>query len=372
MPRNNKSRAKRLEKIDKNFKPKAAAPDLHWIDAFDSRLALRGLGWLNENRKIKSFRRLPERAEASMSANVRILSHHPASAFLAFFSDTSTLSVRGANPDADTMHNMPDTGSRGMELYFREGMQWLPMATAMPSPGNPQFDCALVSGLSLGMREYRLYLPLYKGLSHLSLGFSRGAKVKPAPAPRETKPIFFYGTSITQGGCASTAGTNFISILGRMLDTEVINFGFSGSGRGEPEVAELIREIDAEMFVLDYVANCDSARLQETLAPFVRIVREKRPRAPIVLLGAVAFNQVLWNKDMREEINAKRDLMMRFYLETKAAGDANLHFIDGWGVLPAGLTSAYVDGIHPTNAGFAIMAERLAPLLTMIRLSQRD
>ena len=54
---------------------------------------------------------------------------------------------------------------------------------------------------------------------------------KPLPV-RNDKPIVVYGTSITQGACASrpdSHGPN--AILGRKLDRPVINLGFSGNGR---------------------------------------------------------------------------------------------------------------------------------------------
>ena len=364
-----------LEKLDKNFRPQTGGRELCWIDAFDPRLSLRGLGWLEENREKKSFRRLPDRAEPFLSEGVRALSWCPASAFLSFFTNATALSVRLAYPKAAGMAHMPDSGSSGAELYLREGTRWLPLASAIPAAGEREFERQLIDGLPAGAapREYRLYLPLYNPLERLAIGVPPGAEVAPSPAPQDPHgagPIFFYGTSITQGGCASTAGGDFVSTLGRELGAEIINFGFSGNGKGEPEMARLIREIDAGMFVLDYSANCDAARLRDTLPPFVRILREKRPRTPIVILSQIGYSRLLWSREAREELGRRRDVMMRFYLNAKEAGDANLHFIDGWGVLPPGLNGSFVDGAHPTSAGFATMAERLLPLLNLVRLSR--
>lgn len=363
-----KARKVRVEDIDKNFKASSGKQSLQWIDAFDRRLALRGFAWAVENRKHKNFRRLPDRMDAGLSEGVQFLSHQPASGFLSFFATASDLSVRMTVEDTAQMNHMPATGMAGAELYFRDGSAWIPAGTAIPNQTEVSFTSALIENGPKVRREYRLYLPLYKRLKTLAMGFSPAAKVSPAPAPKDTKPIFFYGTSITQGGCASTAGSDFVSTVGRLLDTEVVNFGFSGSGRGEPEVARLIRKVDAEMFVLDFQANADAETLDTVLPEFIRLLREKHPTTPLVLVGNPGYDQRLRAAEARDRIDRKRDIGMKVYLDKKAAGDPAIHFIDGYGLLPGGMSGAYVDGVHPTSHGFAIMAERLAPQLRTIRL----
>jgi len=363
MPKAARSTPRRLDQLDKNFQVKSAGRGLKWVDAFDCQLCLRGLAWPAENRKQKNFRRLPDRAEAGLSEGVRILSHCPSSVFLSFFTNSTAISVRLTVADLNQMNHMPATGMSGTELYFREGPAWHPVATAAPSLTETSFTCVLTEGAPRRHREYRLYLPLYKKVESVALGFEPSATVEPAPAPKSQRPIFFYGTSITQGGCANTAGSDYVSTIGRLLDTEVVNFGFSGSGKGEPEVARLIREVRAEMFVLDHFTNCKLETLADMLLEFVRILREKHPVTPIVLISCPAFNQILWNAKTRGIYEQKRDIVMRFYLQAKKSKDANIHYIDGPGLLPAGLTGTYVDGIHPTSAGFALFAERLAQQL---------
>ena len=175
-----------------------------------------------------------------------------------------------------------------------------------------------------------------------------------------------YGTSITQGGCASLPGSDFVSTVGRMLDVDVQNFGFSGNGWGDIEVARLLSEIDAAMFVLDYCANVSVQRLRRSLPPFYRTLRARRPHTPIALLSNVMPWGIVYNPATRSALEGKRDVMIHFYSKTRRAGDANLHFIDGSAILPVSADAAYVDGVHPTDHGFQLMAERLAPSIRMI------
>lgn len=294
----------------------------------------------------------------------------PAGVHLAFFTDSAELSVRMEAADTAPMGHMPATGMAGAELYFREEGRWYPLATARPSVTEPKFEANLFRNVPRRLREYRLYLPLYKPLVSLALGFEPGAVVRASHAPRGSKPWFFYGTSITQGGCASTAGSEFVSMVGRLLDAETVNFGFSGNGKGEPAMARLIRQVDAEMYVLDFLANADRESLDSVLTEFLRILREKRPRTPVIIVSSPAFNQILWNEEARAVEADKRDTAMRVYLRARDAGDRHLHFVDGRGILPAGIDGAYVDGVHPTSHGFALMAERLALQLRAIRLGE--
>lgn len=361
-----------IEQIDRNFKNQPLAEGLTWLDAFDRRIALRGMGWAEEAIQARSFRRFPDRVVGALREPVQQLSYCPASIFLAFRTNSTEVSVRIANSDSTVMNHMPLTGSAGVELYLRDGPNWVPVATAVPSCENNVFERRLLKELTPRYREYRLYLPLYKRLLELSLGFSPEADVQPLPMEPASKPIVFYGTSITQGGCANTAGSDFVSSVGRLLDNDTINFGFSGNGRGEAEVAELIGEIDAELFVLNYSSNTEVEELKRTLPEFLKILRHKHPYTPIVLQGCLSFNSVRLDPTVRHKNDCRRDTLIRFYLQAKDAGDAHLYFIDGQGLIPAGLTGTFVDGVHPTSSGFAMMAERLAPQLATILFSEKD
>ncbi len=359
-----------LQRLDKNFQNETAGDDLRWIDAFDDSIAIRGLAWIEENRAMRSFRRLPERSktEEVFSEGVRHLSHCPSGAFLSFSTDSADISLRLELSDLELMDHMPATGQCGAELYLQLGHTWHAVATARPDLNEKTFSRSLIKNGPKEWRKYRLYLPLYKRVANVELGIQHGTQIKAEPAAIGTRPIVFYGTSITQGGCANTAGSDFVSQIGRMLDAETINLGFSGNGKGEPSMAELISEIEAEMFVLDYAANVEPDQLRSTLPSFVSILRQAQPGVSIVLIGNVISNQALWDRCRKDLLGKKRDTMMELYLAAKRADDPNIHFIDGNSLLVAGQSGVYVDGVHPTSSGFSSMADGLAPQLALIRL----
>ena len=212
-----------------------ASPDgkTLWYDCKD--LVVEGKGWVDTQ---SFYDRLPAKAEGKVTPSVWGLSHHSAGLCVRFTADAPSLQVRWTLlPRGDlSMPHMPATGVSGVDLYSKDKSgRWYFVANGRPAavantarfsppPGQP---CLL-------------YLPLYNGVTSVEIGIPKGStiSVPDAAAIKQRKPIVFYGTSITQGGCASRPGMAFTAIVGRQLDTPVINLGFSGSGKMEPAMAE--------------------------------------------------------------------------------------------------------------------------------------
>src|SRR5205823_7061445 len=155
---------------------------------------------------------------------------------------------------------------------------WRWLATTRPEAAS--FAGALASNIRPGRRAYQINLPLYNGIKSLEIGMPSGTAFAPI-APRTDKPILFYGTSITQGGCASRPGMAFTNILGRRLDRPMLNFGFSGNGKMEVEVARFLAELDPAIFVLDCLANMGAVDVVQRTTAVANLLREKRPDPPI-------------------------------------------------------------------------------------------
>jgi lysophospholipase L1-like esterase len=353
---------KKIEELDENFRQKSIGADanaLQWISATDRRLTVRGLPWFEENGK--AFSRLPLRAQGAVRPEVWQLAQAPSSARIVFRTDATRLALRLENHSPANMAHFAVTGSDGAFLYEGGPNQMKPCCAIKPAIGEVRVEMDIANNMEPVMREFTIYLPLYAPLKSIEIGIPQGASLA-APSPqRLAKPVVFYGTSITQGGCASTAGGDFVSAIGRRLNLDVVNLGFSGNGRGEPEVAKLISEIDAAAFVLDYCANTSADGLQQTLPEFVSILREQHPLAPILLVSKIHYY-----RESRVDCERQRDVMIRFYAAARAGGDENIHFFDGWSLVQKGEDMALVDGVHPTSFGFALMAERLAPQLSYV------
>ena len=360
--------SRKIEELDANFQQKTIGQDantLQWIPATDPRLTVRGLVWFEENGK--GFSRLPLRAQGTVRPDVWALAQAPASGRVVFRTDATRLALRMENHGPCNMPHFAVTGSDGAFVYEGAPYQMKPWTMITPAVGQVRAEKEIATNLQPVMREFTVYLPLYAPLKSIEIGLPQGSILEPPAPHRLARPVVFYGTSITQGGCSSTAGGDFISAVGRRLNLDVVNLGFSGNGRGEPELAQLMGEIDAAAFVLDYSANTSVDGLKQTLPDFVAILRTQHPATPILLLSKIHFYSEYFARTATpSDAERQRDVMIRFYAAARAAGDANLHYADGWSLVPSGEDMALVDGVHPTSLGFALMAHRLAPQLGYI------
>jgi lysophospholipase L1-like esterase len=257
---------------------------------------------------------------------------------------------------------MPASGVSGLDLYVKEKGRWHWIGCGRPEK-SPTEQKVLVKGLAPGKREFALYLPLYNGVTEVALGVPAGEMIQAAQLPpAAVKPIVFYGTSITQGGCASRPGMAYPAILGRRLDWPTINLGFSGNAHSEPEVARLLAELDPAVYVLDPLPNMTVESVAERIEPFVTILRRAHPATPIVLIESIEFPATAFVAQMRQGVEAKNAKLREIYRRLIRAGQKRIFYVRGAKLIgDDGL--ATVDGVHPTDLGFMRMADVLEPVL---------
>jgi len=183
-----------------------------------------------------------------------------------------------------------------------------------------------------------------------------------ALAPRTGKPIVFYGTSITHGASASRPGMVHTAILGRRLDCPVVNLGFSGNGRMDAAVGELLVKIDAAVFVIDCLPNMDAAAVRAKCIPLVQQLRAARPETPIVLVED-RRNTNSWILPKRNQHHTDNHAALREGFEKlKAEGVKKLFYVAGDDLLGHDAEGA-TDGSHPNDLGFVRQADVMEPVI---------
>ncbi|MEW4567823.1 SGNH/GDSL hydrolase family protein [Tautonia sp. JC769] len=323
-------------------------------------LGLEGQGWTETK---APFDRLPARAEGVVRDPVWGLSRHSAGICVRFVTDAPTIQAHWTlTSDRLDMPHMPATGVSGLDLYGRLGDGWHWAGVGFPREVTN--TATLASGLTGEPREYLLYLPLYNGVTSVEIGLPEGSFLAKAPSRPEghENPIVVYGTSITQGGCASRPGMVHTAILGRRFNRPVVNLGFSGNGKMEPELAGLLAEIDAAMYVIDCLPNMDAAEVESRVEPFVRILREARPETPIVLAEDRSYTSAPLIATQRERNRASRAALSAAYDRLVESGIEGLTYLPGDPQLGDD-GEATVDGSHPTDLGFLRMADVFEPIL---------
>jgi lysophospholipase L1-like esterase len=219
------------------------------------------------------------------------------------------------------------------------------------------------TGATAELRDITIYLPLYNGLSIEELTFDPDSKIAAAAPFALGKPVVYYGSSITQGGCAENPGLSYQAIVSRWLNVDFVNLGFSGNGIGEPEVAKAIAEIDASCFVLDYWANPSAKVYQETLPGFVDAIRSRHPKVPIILTGPYYFSSESISQSTKSTQDEKRAMAREFVQKQRGAGDQSISYVDGLEMLSREHADGLVDGVHANSIGFYFCAKGLEPHL---------
>ncbi len=351
-------------------------PSVERIDAlswYDTRhLDVEGKGWIDT----KSFYdRLPAKAEAVVREPVWNLSRHSAGMCVRFVTDANEIQARWELRLKNlAMPHMPATGVSGLDFYVKDtGGKWKWLAIGRPTQF-PVNSVTLVKDIPKGKREYLLYLPLYNGVSSVEIGVPEGSVLrKAAPYPEDRKPIVFYGTSITQGGCASRTGMVHTAILGRRFHYPAINLGFSGNGRMEPEMADLLAELDPSVYVLDCLPNMNGQMVAERVAPFVKRLREVHPETPILLVEDRTYSDAFFVPSRRQRNVENRRELQRIYSRLKSEGVKHLHYLSGNRLLGDDRDNlATVDGSHPTDLGFVRQADAFYEVLKPILLGNNE
>jgi lysophospholipase L1-like esterase len=346
----------------------ADAPEILWTDIRP--LGVEGRGWQDTE---SYYDRLPARAEKLVRKPVWDLSHDSAGLCVRFVTDATEIHARWAltNPWL-YQPNGTAIAVSGLDLYVRipggkadsalPG-RWHWLAVGIPKAQTN--DVTLVANLLPGKREYLLYLPLYNGTKFVSLGVPTHSVIEPAPpwGPGERKPIVFYGTSILQGLAASRPGMVHSAILQRRFNWPVINLGFSGNGRMEPEMAALLAELDPAVYIIDCLPNMVADEIKARTEPLVRELRAAHPDVPIVLVEDRTLQDSLLIAGRMEWYHLKdRAELRRAYDHLKQSGVKKLYYIPGEHLLGDDGEGS-TDGSHPNDLGFMRQADIFAPIL---------
>ena len=343
-----------IAEYDQNMAmPGVVTNGMKWIDG--RRLPIEGRAFDDVDHY---YDRLPSCVTTNVNKGVRDMKHHTSGMQFRFRTDSSRLVFKWTpyNSGWMSMDHMPKSGMSGIDVYrFDETCgRWLYVKTGrIEKPSGAKLEIPWTPGTPCLVN-----LPLYNGVREFMLGVETNAVVS-ALAGRESgvdKPVVFYGTSITHGGCASRPGMAFVNIVGRELDVPVVNLGFSGSGVMELEMSDHLARIDASCYVLDCVHNMrmstgSTARpgrnMDENYEPFIRSLRAKRPGVPIV---------------MAEQCDVyccgpceKDRYLAALYRKLVAEGWRDLVYLPKDGMYPGDLEGT-VDGTHPNDYGMMSLA----------------
>jgi len=308
------------------------------------------------------YERLPDSLKQISRHPLWELGKNSAGLAVRFRSNSTTVSVRWEALFDQNMNHMTATGTKGLDLYCLANDRWVFVNSARPT--GKVNEALIIANMLPEEREYMLYLSLYDGVVSLKIGIDSLSQIDQPQVdlPVRKKPVVCYGTSILQGGCASRPGMAHTNILSRWFNREFINLGFSGNGRLDYEIAEVIANVDASLYILDFVPNATVEEMNEKAARFYSIIRKRRPDAPILFVEDPLFTHIRFDQRIAKEVKDKNETIHRIFDSLKAAGDKNIFLLSSQKMLGED-GEATVDGIHFTDMGFMRYAELLYPVI---------
>ncbi|UHG92461.1 SGNH/GDSL hydrolase family protein [Spirosoma oryzicola] len=340
-----------------------ATTDYTWWNPAQSQFpTVEGQAWPKDVQSL--YDRLPAQAEKKVRNIVWNLSHNAAGLLIRFKASTDQLVVRYAVTGAHALPHMPATGVSGVDLYALTSdgdWRWCTGKYAFKDTIEYRFaNLEPNDSYHQKGREYRLYLPLYNSVKWLEIGVPKGASFTPLPT-RVEKPIVVYGTSIAQGACASRPGMAWPAILGRKLDRPVINLGFSGNGRLEKEIVQLLPDIDAKLYVLDCLPNLVATvgispdEIKTRIMESVKTLRQKRPAVPVLLVEHAGYTDGSLNPSRRKLYTDVNETMRQAFSQLQSEGVDQIYLLPNT-TFHLDMDDT-VDGTHPTDLGMQHYAD---------------
>lgn len=345
-----------IREIDQNFAvlTQLKEPDIVFHHILEAPIALYGVQYEDGY-----FVRMPKAAAAAVNPGVASLCENTAGGRIRFATDSPYIAIQVKYHSIQPMDHFTLCGVAGFDLYAKDkgGMTY---AGTFRPPFNLKDYYESILYPDRGLCTYQINMPLYSTPAMVRIGIKAGCTLTAAEGYPNEKPVVFFGSSITQGGCASRPGMAYEEMLSRRLDFDYVNLGFSGSCRGEDAMIDYISSLDMAAFVYDYDHNTPSLEhLKETHERGFLRIREKHTDLPILLLSAPVYQPNAY-------FASRRDVIRATYEHAKARGDNNVYFIDGESLFALCKKDGSVDGTHPNDLGFYSMAEAIAPVLEQI------
>lgn len=327
---------------------------MRWLP-FPQGIEVRGLAWFGQNSTLQRF---PRSMQKFLPPAAYELGLQTAGVRLRLATDSSVFALRARFPEINHSDNLTQFNKRGQALYV-DGKCW---SIQVPDTQEGEAELLFYHDTPRRMRQLCLYLPLYGGVEILSIGVDTDAKLKAPGAFALGKPVVFYGTSITQGGCASRPGLSYEAIACRRLNLDYLNFGFSGNGKCERVLAETIATVDAACYVLDVGPNNPPAEFRQRFGPFLNTLVDAKPQVPVIVMEPSWYNWELWSAKARAENTHRRETAREAVAREQERG-GKVNFLARPSCTGEEFSDCTIDEVHPNDLGFMQIAEALIPEL---------
>ncbi len=310
------------------------------------------------------YQRFDSLLDKELTPAVKHLSKHSSGIAVLFETNSTYIKAKWTLANGLFYNNIVPICHSGLDLYAWNNGKWQWAGVGRPGDKETANAGTLVSNMDGAMRQYMLYLPTYNELTSLEIGVAPEAQLGRPASPKidTTHRIVIYGSSILQGASASRAGMVYSSILQRKTGWDVVNLGFSGNGKMEFPVAELLAKMPASVFVLDCIPNPSPKEIKERAYPFIKHLLDKRPEVPILLVETVIRENGYFDRKIDQDSKDKNAAIREAYTKLKSEGYKQLYYLPATNLIGSDHEGT-IDGVHLTDLGYLRQLEAMWPQL---------
>ncbi len=346
-----------IRTIDKNFSIKTAIKkdNMNFFDIDNHPFIIYGV--FKEN---GIYRRMPESVAKTVSDGVFQLHDKTAGGRVRFKTDSQHIAIIAKMHNISKASHFSLSGTAGFDLYEKTDSEYNYIKTFVPPYEiNDGFE-STIDLKTKKLRDITINFPNYSGVSELLVGIDDNSTLTNGDNYNNVKPVVFYGSSITQGGCASRPGNSYEAILSREFDIDYINLGFSGNAKAEDEITDYICSLDMSVFVYDYDHNAPTVEhLANTHEKMFKAIRKKHPNLPIIIMSRPQYN-------LNENERQRLEIITKTYNNAINSNDKNVYLIDGPTLMALAKNNGTVDNCHPNDLGFMSMAKAVKKILSKL------
>ncbi len=280
-----------------------------------------------------------------------------------FRTDSRTIAAKWSNIHSSSGSNMTPIFTNGLDLYIRDGEEWVYAGVARPKAKKTDHQYIIVKSMPEGVKECMLYLPMFNRVTSLEIGVDNGALIEAMPSPFKHK-IVFVGSSITHGASASRPGACYVAKMGRALNAETPNIGLSGMCKLDDYYADIVCDTKADAFVFDAFSNPTAEQIEAQLYNFVKRITKAHPNTPFVFLQTLKRDKGYFNLTVRKN-NYKQRAVAEVEMAKVCKKFKNVYFVNP-GIYVGEDNEGTVDGVHPNDLGIERTLSKALPKIKKI------
>jgi len=283
---------------------------------------------------------------------------------VSFRTNSGSISVKADYGQTRSTRSSTYLTARGFDLYIKVDGKWQWAGVNSPKNDNSlSKNIYLVKDMSEGWKECLLYLPNFSEILSLKIGVDAGASIEKCDIPFKGR-VGMFGSSFTHGSSTSRPGMTWPAQLSRMTGYQFLSLGCGGNSKLQPYFAEALADADVDVFVFDAFSNPKPELIEERLFDFIDIIRKKHPDTPLIFLKSIYRSRARFNVQLDEADKVKAEMAEKMIREAQKRYD-NIYWIDTTNPLSDKLETS-VDGTHPSDYGYYLMAESVCRPLTKI------